>query len=68
MVDISRVVLSSWEREQVLSGAHAALGRQVLNWAHEVIAGKVKSLGGSLSILTSLPMITFLTTLTILRS
>jgi hypothetical protein len=52
----------------VLSGAHAASGRQVSTWAHAVIAGKSISLGGSLSTLMSLPMLVFLTTLTILES
>jgi hypothetical protein len=39
------VVLSSWERERVLSGTHAASGRHVSTWAHAVIAGKASSLG-----------------------
>jgi hypothetical protein len=44
-LDIIRVVLSSWERERVLSGAHAASGGHVSTWVHAVIAGKFKSLG-----------------------
>jgi hypothetical protein len=30
------VVLSSWERERMLNGVHAAPGRQVSTWAHAV--------------------------------
>jgi hypothetical protein len=44
------VVLSSWERERVRSGMHAAAGRQVSTWVHAVIAGKASLLGGSLPI------------------
>jgi hypothetical protein len=41
------VVLSSWERERVLSGTHVASGRHVSTWAHAVYSWEIQLVGGS---------------------
>jgi hypothetical protein len=48
-VDMMGVVLSSWERERVLSGTHAASGRHVSTWVHAVYSGENHLVGGSSS-------------------
>ena len=52
MVNISCVVLSSWEKgERVLSGTHAASGRHVSIGAHAIYSWESQLVGGSLPIL-----------------